>query len=212
ETEFVVLDTELTGLDERRDAIVSLGALRMTGGRIELGGSFYELVKPAKELTAQSIVIHGITPSEVMMRPDIGTVLFEFLQYCGSGILVGHCLSLDLSFLNREMRRRSGGVLPNAAVDTFVLYGWLRKRMPSHRLLAAPLRDYRLHGMARLFGVPVQGAHNALMDAFVTAQLFQRFLPLARECGMRTAGDLLRAGDPLKGGDTYWVTGEPGNF
>ena len=42
----VVVDTELTGLDEKKDSIVSIGAVRMTGGRIELGDMFYRLVSP----------------------------------------------------------------------------------------------------------------------------------------------------------------------
>ena len=37
---FVVLDTELTGLDAKRDSVVSVGAVKMAGTRIELGRSF----------------------------------------------------------------------------------------------------------------------------------------------------------------------------
>ena len=37
---YVVIDTELTGLDEKKDSIVSIGAVRMEGGRIEMGDSF----------------------------------------------------------------------------------------------------------------------------------------------------------------------------
>jgi len=40
EAGYTVLDTELTGLDDRRDDIVSLGAVRMSGGRIHVGGTF----------------------------------------------------------------------------------------------------------------------------------------------------------------------------
>jgi len=33
----VVVDTELTGLDVKRDSVVSVGAVKMSGTRIELG-------------------------------------------------------------------------------------------------------------------------------------------------------------------------------
>ncbi|HXX57414.1 MAG TPA: 3'-5' exonuclease, partial [Thermodesulfovibrionales bacterium] len=85
---YVVIDTELTGLDERKDSIVSLGALRMTGGRIELGESFYRLANPETALTSESVVIHGITPSDVVEKPSIDTVLAEFLQFCNDAIIV----------------------------------------------------------------------------------------------------------------------------
>ena len=52
ECPYVVVDTELTGLDEKKDSIVSIGAVRMTGGRIELGDMFYRLVSPRTQLTA----------------------------------------------------------------------------------------------------------------------------------------------------------------
>ena len=204
---YVVVDTELTGLDERKDSIVSIGAVKMVGGRIEMGSSFYRLVHPERKLTAESIVIHGITPSDVEMKPDIAATLAEFLEYCGDSILVGHCLCIDLSFINREMKRLYGINLQNPAIDTFSLYQWMKGRLSGHRLFSAPLRDFRLYEMAECFGVPVHEAHNALMDAYITAQLFQRFIPLLNEGGINTIGALLRAGDPFKGGDSHILMG-----
>jgi DNA polymerase-3 subunit epsilon len=168
---YVVVDTELTGLDENRDSIVSIGAARMTGGKIDIGDTFYRLVSPRTELTAASVVIHEITPSDVVMSPVIEPVLEEFLEFCGADILVGHFISIDLAFLNREMKRLRNAAIRNRVVDTFSIYDWLRKRGKSRDCFATPLTGYRLYDIARCFNVPVNGAHNAIMDAYATAQL-----------------------------------------
>ena len=39
-TDFVCFDTELTGLDFKRDSIISIGAVRLRGGRILPGQTF----------------------------------------------------------------------------------------------------------------------------------------------------------------------------
>ena len=43
---YLVIDTELTGLDEKKDSIVSIGAVRMEGGRIGMGDSSCRLINP----------------------------------------------------------------------------------------------------------------------------------------------------------------------
>jgi len=209
---YVVVDTELTGLDENRDSIVSIGAARMTGGKIDIGNTFYRLVSPRTELTAASVVIHEITPSDVVLSPAIEPVLEEFLEFCGADVLVGHFISIDLAFLNREMKRLRKATLRNRVVDTFSVYEWLRKRGRSRDCFATPLAGYRLYDIARCFDVPVNSAHNAIMDAYATAQLFQRFLPLLAEAGAGNIGDLLKIGIPFEGGDRFGSTGEISNF
>jgi DNA polymerase-3 subunit epsilon len=209
---YVAVDTELTGLDENKDSIVSIGAVRMTGGRIDLGETFYRLVSPRTELTAASVVIHEIMPSEVVASPGIEPVLAEFLEFCGTDVLVGHFISIDLAFLNREMKRLHGHEIPNAVIDTFSIYEWLRKRQKSRDCFATPLAGYRLYDIVKCFGIPVNGAHNAIMDAYTTAQLFQRFLPLLTESGARDIGDLLNIGIPFEGGDRFRQSGEISNF
>ena len=75
-----------------------------------------------------------------------------------------------------------------------------------------PLTGYRLSDIAKCFDVPVNGAHNALMDAFITAQLLQRFFPLLIEAGVQDIGDLIKIGIPFKGGDQFNLSGEFSNF
>jgi DNA polymerase III subunit epsilon len=207
EARYVVLDTELTGLDERKDDIISVGAVRMHGGRLEIGGAYHELVNPKTALDGRSVVIHGITPSQVEAQPPIDTVLDSFRSYIAGAVLVGHCLSIDLAFLNREARRLTGAPLGNPAVDTLSLYGWLRHRHTDHPALLTALPGLSLFDLAGAFEIPVEKGHTALGDAYITAQLFQRFLPLLAGAGVTHLPGLLRLGDPLRQAENLLAPG-----
>jgi DNA polymerase-3 subunit epsilon len=195
---YTVLDTELTGLDDRKDDIVSIGAVRMTGGRIHVGGTWHSFVKPRALLEGRSIVIHRIMPSQVESEPPIEEVLPPFLAWLGDTVVVGHCVAIDLAFLNREARRIVGAPLRNAKVDTMSLFGWLRNRHPHDPAFRTSLTDLSLSSLAAAFDIPVEQAHSALGDAYVTARLFQRFLPLLVEAGVTDLESLLRVGDPQR--------------
>lgn len=197
ETEFIVLDTELTGLQAKKDSIVSIGAVRMRGGRIILGETFERLVEPRTELSGRSVVIHEITPTEAAASPGIGVVLPELLAFLGNAVVAGHVVSIDLQFLNREMKRLYGRPLPHRAVDTFQLYRWIRQQEEAACAYHEGGPEFvDLFSLAKKYGIPVQQAHNALSDAFVTAQLLQRLLAGARRRGITTLNDLLKIGSP----------------
>ena len=119
---YVVVDTELTGLNEKKDSIVSIGAVKMNGGRIDLSDTFYRLLNPETRLTAESVIIHEITPDEVAEKPDIRTGLAEFLTFCGNDIIVGFCVNIDMEFLNREAKRILGHTIQNPVLDIFPLF------------------------------------------------------------------------------------------
>ena len=211
EVRYVVIDLELTGLNERRDSIVSMAGIKMVGGRIDFETVFYRLVKPRTELQSESVIIHEITPSEVREKPDIEKVLSDFIEFCGSDVIIGHCVSIDMGFLNRELKKLTGAVLENPVIDTSAVYAWIKTKF-SQRSFPSSFRDSGLFDIAKHFGVPVSGAHNALMDAFITAQVFQRFIPMLREEGIQSIGDLLILGNPSKGGDTVRVNKEMYSF
>jgi DNA polymerase-3 subunit epsilon len=194
---FVVVDTELTGLDLKNDSVVSVGAIKMAGTRIELGRSFYRLVSPRADFKRESIMVHGITPDDVAAKPPLDAVADELLAFCGDRILVGHFLSLDLGFLGREAPAIKAADLRRRAVDTVRIHAWIEQHRHRHAGGYAPAEGaLNLVSLALNHGIRVGGAHNALTDAFITAQLLQRQLRALPALGVRTLGDLLRVGKP----------------
>ncbi len=198
EVRYAVIDTELTGLNEKIDSIVSIGALHIFKARIELGYNFYRLVKPRTAMGTEGILIHEITPSDVEEEPEIDLLLQDFLSFCENCVLVGHCISIDLSFLNMEVNRLQGFSIANPILDTAVLYRWLWGRWSSTPSFSLAPGFADLYQMAHQLGISVEGAHNAIQDALITAQVFQRFIPWIEKSGIQNLEELLRVGDPYK--------------
>jgi DNA polymerase-3 subunit epsilon len=192
---YVVFDTELTGLQPKKDSIVSIGAVKMQGGRINMSDFFYRVVEPRTKLTGASVLIHGITPTEASECPSIEVLFPEFLEYLGDCILVGHFVSVDMAFINLEMKRLYGLSLQKAVVDTYMIYKWMRQKEEDVCAYHGGIsEDVSLSAIAAKYDIPVNGAHNSIEDAFVTAQLFQRFISFLPKFGIKTVGDLLKIG------------------
>lgn len=209
---FVVIDTELTGLNGKKDSIVSIAAVRMTGGRICLGDSLYRLIKPRAELTRDSVIIHGITPSDVAAERDSASVLTEFLDFCGSGVVVGHCVAIDLEFIDRETKRVLATRFENELLDTAEIYAWILKRGLLEECLPPAPMVPELYQLAAFFDIEVNETHHAQGDAFTTAQLFQRFLSIISKAGVNTIGELMSIGTPFKAGERFSLANEFNNF
>lgn len=193
----VVVDTELTGLDTKRDSVVSVGAVKMSGTRIEIGRSFYRLVSPRADFKRESIVVHGITPDDVAAKPPLDVVAAELLDFCGDRVLAGHFFSLDLAFLGRESPAVKAADLRRRSIDTASIHNWIEQLRQHHAGgELRPEHGLTLVSLALSHGIAVEGAHNALTDAFITAQLLQRQLRMLPSLGVRTLGDLLRIGKP----------------
>lgn len=195
EVDYCVLDTELTGLNYKKDAIVSIGGIKMTGSRIKVGETFYATVKPRTDLTKESVVVHGITPSEVNDRPPLDSVIMDFLNFCGDAVIVGHFLSLDMKFLNKELQRAFNRKIENPQLDTWLIYDWIEKqylKTIGYDEILSGNKD--LLSLAKKYNIEISESHNALMDAFVTAQLFQRLMIQVQGMGIRTIKELLKIG------------------
>ena len=195
DTDFVVFDTELTGLDFKRDSIVSIGALRMKGGTIQPAESFYRLVQPETELKRKSETVHEITPTELLDAESLDEVLEEFIEFIGDAVLVGHFVHIDINFVDRALKDRHGISLQNRALDTASILEWLSdndSRFVRHYRGVTTKKD--LFSIAKKYGVPAEKAHNAFFDAYVTAQLFQIFLFFLCESGVKRLKDLLIVG------------------
>jgi DNA polymerase-3 subunit epsilon len=210
--DYTVIDTELTGLNIKKDSIISIGAIKMNGTKIHLDKTFYKLANPESKLKPESVVVHGITPSDVAKERNIDEIIKEFIEFCGKDILVGYCVSIDISFINQELKRLAANPIKNYIIDILYLYEHLKKNLTSNRCFSISTHSTSLYEIAKCFEIPLYNSHNALFDAYITAQLFQRFLTAINKCGVQEIKHLLNISSPEKGGDLFKIQGEITNF
>ncbi|MFH7325668.1 PolC-type DNA polymerase III [Desulfurivibrio sp. C05AmB] len=193
--EFVVFDTELTGLNRQRDEIVSIGAVRIRDLRIMVGDTFYVRVKPPKALPKDSTLIHRITPQQIEEAPSLAAILPSFISYCGRSLLVGHYVGLDVAFLNQACRRYYGAPVSNPCLDTMRLaqtYTEMQWR-DYHDRFRMDL-SFNLAALTSQYGLPRFTHHDAYEDALQTAYLFIFLVKKMHSQGIVTLKDLYNSG------------------
>ena len=194
--EFVVLDTELTGLSPRSDEVVSIGAVKIRNFQIT-ADSFYTLVAPRGTIPKVSTLIHRITPDQVKDAPRLRQMLPKFLSFCGKSLFVGHNVGLDMSFLNRSSRDILGGKLQTPCLDTMrlamVYEAELWENQAEYEKYNTSV-SYQLGDLTDRYGLPSFNQHNALYDAMQTAYLFLYLVKKLHSGGIETLHDLYMAG------------------
>jgi len=171
-----VVDTETTGLDVTEARLVSVGAVRMHGEQIYRAAMMDRLVRPEVPIPPHSTAVHGITDDMVLDAPAAPTALAELHRLSDGTVWIGHNIGFDIEIVRRECERNGIAWTPPYALDTLLLAAAL---MPDHQ-------DFRLESLADLFAIEVQGRHTALGDVLVTAQLYQRLLPMLHDTGVTT--------------------------
>lgn len=173
--EFVVLDTELTGLNEKKDSILSIGAISMKERSILLGDIFYRILNPHCKPRNETVLIHELTSSEIEQCPDSASILKEFLAFLKNRTIVGHFVDIDIRFLKNEIKKWLNINFNPEAIDTYIIFNWLIER----GLVSKKYKNAKtLPEIAEVFDIKVEKVHDALYDAFVTAQIFQREIVL----------------------------------
>ncbi len=172
EYDFVVFDTELTGLDRKKDEIVSIAGVRIRDLQIDLSTLFHQYVKPPNLDPTQATLIHRITPQQLKDAPTIDEVLPKFIEFAGNRLLIGHYVGLDMSFLNKACKKHLGGTLSNPGIDTMrMAQGYKRMLLGYYHDMSATSNSYVLEDLSREFNLPRFEPHDALEDALQTAYL-----------------------------------------
>ena len=176
---FVAVDLETTGLDPRRDAIVSFAAIPFVGGQPEPG--YVTLVNPGRPIPPASTAIHGITDAMVADAAPVDRLVTELDRLFGNRVLIGHGVSFDLAIVDRERRARGLPVVKNTALDTERLAAALHPEWP----------EFTLDRVADHLGVKIVGRHTADGDALVAGRLLLALLPELERRGVRTVPELI---------------------
>lgn len=164
---FLALDFETTGLDPRRDSILSIGFVPLENGSILLAGAAQLLVRPEREVAASALV-HGITDDDAATGLELADALPRLLDALRGRVLLAHHAALEQRFLAAACSRLYGVRPPLVAVDTLRLQARLERRG-----FQQPREDgLRLQAARARFNLPRYRAHGALADALACAELF----------------------------------------
>lgn len=160
----VAIDCETTGLDLRRDRIVSIAAVSIAAGlRVVESPTLDLLIDPRMPIPPRAVAVHGIDTARVTGAPTIADAYDDILAALSGCVVVGHYVSFDLAMLAGEARRSGREWREPPSFDTVELMGGLG--------LAADNID--LVDMLARLGIEPQGArHSAAGDARMAADLF----------------------------------------
>jgi len=190
--DFCALDCEMTGLDPKRCQLISLGAVLIRNGRIELGQSFYRVIKPPRlKMSRQNALIHRLSHDQVTGGVDPLQAMADFDAFAGDAFPVGHFVTLDLAFLDSVREALGRPPMSRPAIDTRKLYEWKLAWGRPGRPRREPLQ---LNAVCRDLDTPQFSAHHAYFDALSTAHLFLKLTGYARQAGYYTLGELTRLG------------------
>lgn len=165
--EVVVFDTETTGLNTKKDAVLSIGAVRIKDDRILTSQSFEVFLKPSREISVESIKIHHIRPCDLEQALEPLEGVQKFLEFIGNRPLVGYYLEFDMAMMNRLIKPWLGVALPNKQIEVSGLY--FDKKIA---LIPQGNVDLRFDTILRNLNIPKMGQHNALNDAIMTAMVY----------------------------------------
>lgn len=165
--EYVVFDTETTGLNPKKDELLSIGAVLVRGNKIISSQTFELFVKPANGISKESIAIHRIRPCDLEMALEPQEAIKQFVEFIGSKTLIGYYLEFDIAMINKYLKPWLGIHLPNKQVEVSSMY--FDKKI---KLIPQGNIDLRFDTILRNLNLPNMGQHNAVNDAIMTAMIY----------------------------------------
>lgn len=169
----VVLDLETSGLHMRRDQVLSIGAVVIENGAIDLSQQFECTLQRDGHQANASTLIHGIAPSEIAMGEEPAEALLDFMAFLGGSPLLAFHAEFDQRMLARALKQTLDYRLQHHFLDVAEMAPLL---CPN-----ANIRHAGLDNWAQYFGLQVQQRHHASADALVTAEIALILFSKARQ-------------------------------
>ena len=177
---FVVLDLETTGPSRDRDRVVAIGAVAVARRGVAHRDAYSAVLRQQTVSAPANILVHRIGGQRQLDGEDPVVALVSWLEYLATSAAVAYRADFDARVLEREIEAVLGIRRRVPMLDLAVL---LPELFPGtgHGTLDAWLAHFGIVPLAR---------HDALGDAYATAQLLLVALAAAERVGSRTVADL----------------------
>ena len=163
--EFVLFDTETTGLNTYHDEIIEVaGAIWKKDGMIE---KFQELIRVnPNKMMGEAAAIHKITVEDLQDARPADEVLADFVDFCGNRVMFAHNIKFDFPMLNSNLVRSGLKPYQNDDVACSLVYA-KEQQMPG-----------KLSELARHLKIETCGSdlHRAMYDVEVLMNVMNRIM------------------------------------
>ncbi|CAD5377643.1 3'-5' exonuclease [Pseudomonas sp. OF001] len=178
---FVVLDLETTGLNLSRDIVISIGAVAIDGGAIDMAQQF-ECTLRRQVKVNEAVLIHGIAPSELAAGQPPAEALLSFMEFAADSVMLAFHAPFDQRMLARALKHELGYSLENPFLDVADLAPMLFPEVLTRRGSLDFWMDY--------FGLDIAQRHHASADALATAEIALILFNRARRMGIERVDEL----------------------
>ena len=182
---YVVVDVEASGLSLNHDKLISIGAVAVSHGLIDVNDAFEVVLRQEQVSTGANILLHGIGGSEQRAGKDPVEALIAFLQYIGKASLVAYNARFDQAMIEKAMLEYLGAKFGQKWIDL----AWLMPEVVRDHALP----EEKLDDWLNLFDIDNIQRHNAVSDAFATAKLLQIAIARGVSYGLISQDDFVKA-------------------
>jgi DNA polymerase-3 subunit epsilon len=159
---YIALSVETTGLNPKKDVILSLGSIGIENDNILISDVFEVTIPQYKFLHDNGLSNDFLLESE---QPKLSEVqaIEKLIDFIGNATLVGHRINFDVEMINEALEKLSCGRLKNEALDIEVMY---------KKLHDINDKNFSLDQLSHFFKISKTERISTTDDAYTIALLF----------------------------------------
>ena len=185
---FILLDCETTGLDPKKDKVLSVAAVVVENLNLRVTNIIDLRIQQQLE-TAGAVEIHEITPEAAALGLPPKEAAQQLLNFIGNGVLIGQHIAFDVAVINKLFETELGIGLLNKSYDISNMVKRIDSKYANEHFNP---NDLSLDKLCETYAVPIADRHTALGDCHTTALLFLKLLARLKQRKISTLNDLLK--------------------
>ena len=159
---FVCINFDKTGLNPKKDVILSIGCIGIHDEIIRVGDNFEVMLFQYKFLHDNGMSNSFLIESKFTKLAEPQAIQ-SFIDFIGNSILVGHRIYQDIELLNEALEKLGCGKIKNEAIDIEIMY---------QKLLETPNKNYSFKDLISAFKLQEKENSSVSDNAISIALLF----------------------------------------
>ena len=159
---YVILSTETTGLNPKKDVILSFGAIAVVDDVVRIGDNFEVVILQYKYLHDNGLSNEFLIESKLPKLAEPQAIQ-SLVDYIGNAVLVGHRIHFDIEMINDVLEKMECGKLKNEALDVEIMH---------QKLLDINNKPFSLDDLVKHYKLPQSERNSTSDDAYSIALLF----------------------------------------